>query len=157
MGSGKSTIGAILAEQTGMMFIDLDEQIETRTGKTVSQWFLEGEEAFRDAESRILADVILEAEQRGSAVLALGGGTMLREENRRLIRDHSTCVWLQATPDTLRSRLYLSGSARPLLQAKPMETLLAERLKLYEDVSDFAIETDGFTPEETVKEIIAAI
>lgn len=169
MGSGKSTIGSILAEQTGMEFVDLDEQIVQRTGKTVSQWFSDGEEAFRSAESRVLAGVLAEAEHGASTVLSLGGGTMLREENRRLIREHSTCIWLQASPITLRSRLGLPQiseestdsetitSNRPLLQTKPIEELLSERLRLYEDVSDFAIETDGFTPEEIVKEIIAAI
>src|ERR1043166_7259093 len=101
MGSGKTTVGKLVAERTGMEFIDLDETIVERAGRPIPAIFeLDGEEAFR----RMETDALREALSATHAVIATGGGIVTRAENRRLLRQIGTVFWLDAPADELLSR-----------------------------------------------------
>ena len=92
-GTGKTTVARLLAERLGWQWLDADEELERRAGKTIAAIFAdEGESAFRDLESQVLADLV----QRDRHIIALGGGVVLRPENRALIKQAGTVVWLTA-------------------------------------------------------------
>lgn len=149
MGAGKSTIGKRLAGALDWKYVDLDKEIEKRTGKNVRQWFLQGEEAFRDAESATLEEML---QYGGDLVLALGGGAILREENRRMIKERSTCIYLQANPATLKLHIG-DGKKRPVLKNGTVESILDARKPFYEEVADVTICTDDKSPAQVVDEI----
>src|SRR6185437_14541282 len=89
MGAGKSSVGKYLAQQLNMDFYDTDEEIETRTGVEIGWIFdLEGEEGFRRRETAIIKELI----HLPKIVLATGGGSILEEENREMLRDHGTII-----------------------------------------------------------------
>lgn len=117
MGCGKSTVGRLLAQVLGVRFVDLDKEIEVTAGRSVPEIFRrEGEERFRKRESKILQAVLRKAKGSGG-VLALGGGTVLRAENRELLqRSGFPIVWLNPAWNTLWVRLSrLEARKRPLL------------------------------------------
>ena len=90
-GCGKSTVGLLLAARRGWQFLDADELLEARTGRSVADIFAaEGEAGFRDRESALL----LELSGRTDHVIATGGGVVLRPENRRVLHDTGFCIWL---------------------------------------------------------------
>ncbi len=102
-GSGKSTVGKIIADRLDRPFRDTDLEIETRSGRSIATIFAEeGEPSFRDWEERTLTEL---AGEFPDAVLATGGGVVLREANRRRIRDFGFVAWLQAPPEELARRL----------------------------------------------------
>jgi shikimate kinase len=156
-GTGKSTVGRILAERLGRPFFDADRELEKRLGLTVSAVFRTvGEQAFRDWEERILEELLVEPD----AIVATGGGVVLREANRLRLRAFGTVVWLMADAPILARRLLVdegSGAVRPALT--PMGTLdeivavLFERTPLYRATSDLEVATDGKTPEEVADEV----
>ena len=157
MGSGKTTTGRSLAARLGWQFADLDSEIEEAAGRTVAQIFEdEGEAAFRARETEALRAILVDAD--APLVLALGGGTLMAEENRRLVRRHCRCVWLKASPEALSERLAHEAKGRPLLAGQDLQirvaTLLASREQTYREAADVAVDTDGVDPEETVKRII---
>jgi shikimate kinase len=140
-GGGKSTVGRHLARRLDANFVDTDAVIERRIGCPIRTFFeREGEDRFREVESAVLAELV--AESHG--VIATGGGIVLRDENRRLLRDHTTCVYLRSSPEELFRRLR-HDTKRPLLQvADPLSRLrqlFAQRDPLYRDSSRFIIET----------------
>ena len=140
-GGGKSTVGRHLARRLDAPFLDTDVAIERRIGCAIRSYFeQEGEERFRDLEADVLTDVLAECH----GVLATGGGVVLRDANRRLLRDRSICVYLRSTPEELFRRLR-HDTKRPLLQvADPLgrlRQLFAERDALYREAAHFVIET----------------
>ncbi len=101
-GTGKTTVARLVAQRLGRDWFDADDEIEARAGKSIAQIFAdEGEASFRDWETRVVADL----SARPPAVLALGGGAILREENRAAIARGGRTVWLTASPETLWQRI----------------------------------------------------
>lgn len=140
-GSGKSTVGRHLSRRLGLPFFDSDQVVEQRLGCSIRDYFArEGEAAFRDLEQQVLADLA----GGPDAVLATGGGSVLREANRRVLREHGKVVYLRSTPEELHRRLR-HDTQRPLLQVDDplakLRTLHAERDPLYREVAHFQIET----------------
>lgn len=121
-GSGKSTVGKALADSLHLPFIDLDQEIQSGTGKSIA-WIMEerGESGFRDIESMTLGRKLNGRE----SVMALGGGTLLRESNRALVEDKGMVICLQAEPQTLLKRLKDDATPRPLLAGNTGEKLNA--------------------------------
>jgi shikimate kinase len=140
-GGGKSTVGRHLARSLGLRFVDSDSEIEKRIGVSIKAYFeREGESRFREVEESIIGEL---AKTTGT-VLATGGGVVLREANRRALRDNTTVVYLRSTPEELFRRLRYD-KRRPLLQVPdPLRTLRAlyiERDPLYRKTAHFIIET----------------
>src|SRR5262245_61412124 len=97
-GTGKTTIGQLLAKKLQLPFCDADTELEARAGRTIRDIFASaGENHFRDLEVEVLQDLL----DRGPAVIATGGGVVLREKNRKLLRATSKVVWLTADIETL--------------------------------------------------------
>jgi shikimate kinase len=145
-GSGKSTVGRQLARRLSASFMDSDMLIEQRLGCSIRAYFeREGEAAFRDVEERVLADVVVSQTGTNALhVLATGGGAVLRETNRRLLRAAGQVVYLRSSAEDLYKRLRHDRS-RPLLQVgDPMQRLrdlYAVRDPLYRETAHFQIET----------------
>ncbi|MBV8657025.1 MAG: shikimate kinase [Burkholderiales bacterium] len=140
-GGGKSTVGRLLAKALDRPFVDSDAEIEDHLGESVRSFFdREGEEAFRVIESEVLATIVARA---GPAVLATGGGAVLREANRELLHGHSTVLYLRASPEDLYRRLR-NDTQRPLLQVddplRKLRELYAQRDPLYRHCAHYVLE-----------------
>lgn len=140
-GSGKTTVGRQLSRRLQLPFFDSDHLIEQRLGCSIREYFArEGEVAFRDLEQQVLAELA----QGRDAVVATGGGAVIREANRSALRAGGKVIYLRSTPEELYRRLR-QDTNRPLLQvADPMaklRTLYAERDPLYRETAHFQIET----------------
>ena len=140
-GSGKSTVGRQLARRLGLPFFDSDHLIEQRIGCSIREYFArEGEPAFRDVEQQVIAELAGGA----PAVVATGGGAVLREANRAAMRSGGKVIYLRSSPEDLHRRLR-HDTQRPLLQvADPLARLRAmhaERDPLYREAAHFPIET----------------
>jgi shikimate kinase / 3-dehydroquinate synthase len=151
MGSGKSTVGAIVGEVLGQPFVDLDDEIATDAGRSVSQIFAdEGEAGFRERETRALRRTL----DRDGCVVAVGGGAPMRDENWQRIRNGNRVVAFTAQPAELARRLKGSGD-RPLLQPNPSDaiaSLLSQRLPRYLE-ADIVVATDGVPPELIARQV----
>src|ERR1041385_4319234 len=122
VGAGKSTVARILARNLNLPFIDLDDVIETNAGMSIFQIMSErGEPAGRDLETAALRQII----NGKDSVIALGGGALLRGENRALVEHEGTVVFLNAELDTLLERLSSDSNKRPLLAGDLQERLTA--------------------------------
>jgi len=153
MGCGKSSIGRRLSKELKMPLVDLDEVIVEKAGLRIPEIFDKlGEETFRDMESAALAEYI---EDR--AILATGGGVVLREANRRLLKAHPPVIWLKAAPEFLAGRI-AGDSNRPLIAKQDtlekLRALAAERYPLYEACADLVIDRDEAEKGEIVSLII---
>lgn len=140
-GGGKSTVGRHLARHLQLKVFDSDVEIESRIGCPIRVYFeREGEARFRDVEEQVIADLL----SREQAVIATGGGAVLREANRTALHGGSTVVYLRSTPDELFKRLR-HDTHRPLLQVadplRKLRDLHAERDPLYRTTAHFVIET----------------
>lgn len=152
-GSGKTTIGVLLADALGYRFIDTDEMVEETEGISIPAIFAErGEPAFRDAEAAAIRTL-----PPGGAVVATGGGAVLRSSNVQALRKGSLTVFLDADASVLAART--EGSTRPPLTAlSPAEEMAAVRtvrLPLYRGAADLCIDTGMLPPERVVRQIEA--
>lgn len=157
MGAGKTRVGEAYAKACDMPLIDTDQCIEAAAGMSISRIFAErGEKAFRRLETEILAELL--ANTRG-AVISVGGGLPLREENRILLKRLGTVVYLDVSPDTVMKRIGGDVSDRPMLQgedvAKRITELLAMRRPVYLEASHAIVDVNGRAVEEIVEEIRA--
>ena len=160
-GSGKTTVAEALAKLLRWPWRDADAELERRAGKTIKEIFAaSGEKAFRDLESAVLCD--LAALDRH--VIALGGGVVLREQNRVLLRQRGKVVWLTAAPETLFSRISADATTaarRPDLTAHggldEIRSLLAQRTPLYSASADLTVNADRLNPDEIAGKIVAAL
>ena len=154
-GSGKSTIGAALAERLGVSLRDTDADVEAAAGKPIGEIFIDdGEERFRELERAAVAAALAEHE----GVVALGGGAVLAAETRELLGGH-TVVYLKVGLSEAIKRVGLA-SARPLLVLNPrsqMRKLLQERLPVYESLGTLSVDTDGRDPADIVEEVAKAL
>ena len=152
-GSGKTTIGKLLAKRLGKRFIEMDELIVQRLGQSIPEIVNRyGWEKFRDVEEEITREVA----GWDNVVNATGGGVVTREENIRELKQKGKLVWLKANTDTLLRRIG-NDQSRPSLTGKSpredMEAVLAERSPIYQRVADFIVDTEGKMPEEIAEAI----
>ena len=153
MASGKSVVGKKLSKRMGLNFFDTDEQIEQKAGVTISWIFdVEGEEKFRDRESEILSTIIKE----DNCIISTGGGIVLREENRSLLKK-GTGIYLKTSIQSQLERT-MNDKERPLLQnIDTKEEALREIAKLrnpiYESCSEITIEETN-SPNDAVDKIV---
>ena len=157
MGSGKTSTGKMLAKEMGYVFLDTDEEVTKRTGVSIAYIFdVEGEEGFRKRECLALKECL----NNNNMILSTGGGIVLSKENRDLLQDRGTVVYLQTS---IRSQVKRTSSTnnRPLLQNKDpeetLEKLMLTRAPLYEEIADITIMTDNKSLQEMSKEIQRAI
>ena len=153
MGAGKSTLGRRLARALQFEYCDSDDELVERTGASISLIFdVEGEDGFRDREANLLQELT----ERDNIVLATGGGIVLREENRRILRERGFVVYLHAPLDRLFERTS-KDTSRPLLQTEnPREKLgeiLDQRQALYEQTADISVDTDNYSIQQLVNHI----
>jgi len=157
-GCGKSTIGRCVADLLDCPFLDTDVEIEAKASRTIAEIFADlGEAGFRDLESNQIDELDL---LREASVISLGGGSIVRVENRITIRELGRVVWLQATPEILCERIANDASSqlrRPKLSKlgdlEEIRHVLSQRRHWYEEVSDMAISTDDQSMESIATQI----
>ena len=153
MGSGKSTIGALLSKKMNMKFVDVDSKIEIIEKQTISQIFkLKGEKYFRTIEVKTILSILDSKEKE--LILSLGGGSFLDEKVRKNVKNNSLSFWLNWKPTTIIKRIRKS-SKRPLIQGlsdQEIEKMMLERNKYYVK-SNFKIDCDNHKKNEIVDKI----
>jgi shikimate kinase len=157
-GSGKSAVARKLALRLGYDCLDSDRLVEARAGKSITAIFADdGENAFRDLEAAVVAELC--GHER--AVVALGGGAVLREANRQAIAAAGPVVWLTASIETLLDRIRRDPATavnRPNLTAAggrgEMEAVLAERTPIYQGSATLQVDTEGKTTDQIADEIL---
>jgi shikimate kinase len=150
MGAGKTTVGQALADKLKCDFIDLDSVIQQQTGKSIQQIFSEqGEPEFRQIERR----AIQSCRELKNAVVALGGGAYLAEENRNVLRGTGITIWLDCPLEICFERVRGDGS-RPLVGSEvEMKALFDKRRPAYA-LADYVVQTGSLSPDEIALEII---
>ncbi|MFA5316362.1 MAG: shikimate kinase [Dehalococcoidales bacterium] len=153
-GSGKTTVGRLLAERLGKRFIEMDEMITGKAGTSIAEIVARhGWPEFRKIEAEITSTVA----GLDNTVNATGGGVVTSEANIRALRETGKLVWLRASLTTLLERTQHDPS-RPSLTGKPpdedMAVIFKERLPFYQQAADFTVDTDGATPEAVAETII---
>lgn len=156
MGSGKTTVGRIVAQQLGLHFVDTDLRLVAEQGRSIADIFEhDGEPAFRALETAQI-EACLAAP--GPAVISLGGGAILAEHNREVLRARSVVVWLRASVSTLVARVG-SGVNRPLIAEDPVGRITridAERRLLYESAAHVVIDVDDLRSTQVADGVRAA-
>ncbi|NGN93810.1 shikimate kinase [Nocardioides sp. KC13] len=155
MGAGKSTVGALLASRLGVTLRDTDQDIAAAAGKSVQDIFVdEGEEHFRRVEEEAVAAALAEHD----GVVSLGGGAVLADQTRILLKEH-TVVYLRVGVADAVKRVGL-GSGRPLLLGNVrgrIKALLEERAPIYESVATFVVDTDNRSAEDVADELVEKV
>ncbi len=156
MGSGKSSIGKQLSRRLGYDYLDTDDLIVSKAGKSITTIFeTEGEPSFREFETEILEEFLLSSKK--NFVLSTGGGIILSEKNQPLLKSLGIVIWLDASPDVLFERA-TRQTKRPLLEVEyPRRTfneLLAKRLSLYRETCDIEIDTTCLSYSQTIEAIL---
>ena len=160
MGCGKSSVGRRLSELLCCDFMDLDDVIESWTGKKIPEIFAEeGETGFRAIEAERLSTVI---DGNAEMVLSLGGGTVMTPKCGRIVHEKTLCIYLRASVETLADNLKDESEGRPMLASgtslhNRIAELLALRESTYESTAHIIIDTDGKTIDEIAEEIIKSI
>ena len=177
MGCGKSSIGRKLSALLSCSLVDLDEYIESKEGRPITEIFKAGgEAAFRAIERSCLSEILstgpasmLSQNDRKNdgriLVISLGGGTLTTPECAELVSERTTCIYLRATIDTLVQRLEKDYGNRPMLTGgqsghdmeslrSRIEELIQKRSAVYEDTAHYIIDIDGRTDSDIVKEIV---
>ncbi len=157
-GTGKTSVATCLSKISGERWIDTDAEITRVVDCAISEIFdREGEDGFRRRETVALREIL----DQPYPIIACGGGIVLLEENRRLLADAGTCVWLRASADTIQQRLECdpgSATQRPPLtnleRSDEIRHLLKEREPLYTQCADLVVETDKRQVDQIAAEII---
>jgi len=154
-GSGKTTVGKILARKLGREFIEMDELITQRAGLGIPEMVERyGWAKFRDIEEEVTGEVA----GRDNIINASGGGVVTREKNIQELKKSGVLVWLQADVDTLVNRIGEDTERPPLVEGRShredMEITLKERKPLYQQAADLTVNTENKTPEEVAEAII---
>ena len=157
MGSGKTTIGQLLAKRVALPFIDSDHELEQRTGVSVATIFeIEGETAFRSRE----AAMIEELTQRDGIILGTGGGAVLDPNSRRFLHARGTTIYLHSTPETSYERVRRNRD-RPLLMVTDplarLRQLYELRHPLYLETAHYTVESYRDRPNAVVSEILGIL
>ena len=158
MGSGKTSVGRLLARILDLKQVDLDGVIEERERMSINEIFkTRGEAYFRDLERAAMAEMNLREEP---VVLCSGGGIVLDPRNIDAIRERGVAVWLRAAPETIYARVCRDGS-RPLLKdgmsVEKIASILEARLPLYEKAADLTVDTDDKTTKAIALEVMEAL
>lgn len=153
-GSGKSTVGRLLAERWDVPFLDTDDVVEEAAGMAVADIFIvDGEPAFREIEESAVVAAL-----QSDAVVALGGGAIVSDHNRERLSGH-TVVLLQTSSSTLVSRVGMNRD-RPLLIGNvrgQLAQLLRDRAPLYKAVATLTVDTDGLDASAVADEVMRAV
>ncbi len=157
-GSGKSTVGRLLAAQLELPIIDTDDLIETSAGKSIREIFAaEGEAGFRQREEQAIAAV---SAQSLPSVVALGGGAILRQSNQQALQLSGRIVWLRGSAELLSTRIEADATTalrRPALSARTgydeVVEILAVREPIYRQLAELTVLTDHKSPDEIALEI----
>lgn len=154
-GSGKSTVGPLLAERLGVAFRDADQDIVDAVGKPISEIFVDdGEEHFRELEHHAVARALTEHD----GVLSLGGGAVLDDRTRAALKGHPV-VWLQVSLAAAADRVGL-GTSRPVLALNPRATLrhlMQARTPLYDEVATVRVDSSDKSPQQVADEVARAL
>lgn len=156
MGAGKTTVGRLLSQELEVPFIDFDQALVERLNMSIADYFDQfGEEAFRKEETALLHEVVTQ-----SAVLSTGGGIVLKELNRKALKQMKHVIFLQAEADTVYHRVLQDHDMiRPLAQRsqKDFIALYESRLPLYQEVATITVDTTNKTPDTIVSELVNVV
>lgn len=155
MGSGKTTVGKLLAENLGYSFFDIDKEIEKTENKTISEIFKEkGEQYFREIEAKKIKEFV----NLQKSIISLGGGAFERIETQEILKDKIT-IYLKANAETIYERIK-KEEHRPLLKdnisVEKINSILRKRLENYEKAR-YEIDTNNKTPQEITEEILGVM
>jgi len=157
MGSGKSTVGKILAGRLRFIFIGLDKIIELSEEREIKDIFKrDGEKYFRELETKIIRKIY----KNKKCVFACGGGAVKRKENMNVIKNNSTVIYLDISAKNALDRLK-DDKNRPLIDVENrkevIEKLIGKRDRLYREYADIVVNGDKNKPEQTSNEIITRL
>lgn len=160
-GCGKSTVGPLVASLLNCDCVDSDDVVEQQAGRSIADIFAtDGEAEFRRLESKVLAELVTQS----PLVIAAGGGAILKEENRTLLRNAGTVIWLTAPANVLASRITSDESTadrRPSLTGKSVADEVAEvlsaRQTFYSDAAHHSLNVEDASPEEIANAVVALL
>jgi shikimate kinase len=160
-GTGKTTVARLLAEQLDFSWVDADDEIEARADQSIADLFAEsGEEVFRELEAVVVAALC----EREKTIIAMGGGAILREGNRKNLSQCQAVVWLKASAEAIEKRISTdptTGARRPNLTnhggRTEIDVLLAQREPIYRACATLEVDTEDRAPTEIAADIAAQL